>query len=142
MVTDDETVGQRCYLVWVTDTGHRTTLGDDIFKVIQQVKDLFLFHRVAVTLLDPGDFPGHAHMHILWRTLVKVAIPVLEGILVDPYAACEIISLKIIRSCFYSLFIGIDPGLLFPGLYRCVLLRFRFHITDNILCAPLVQIND
>ena len=51
-----ETIRKGCNLIIVTDTRHRTSLRNNIFKITQHLENLFFRHRVRVVSLDPSDF--------------------------------------------------------------------------------------
>ena len=63
--SDDETVGQRGYLVMVADTCHRTACRDDIAEMVQKVEYLLCGQRILVFMLDAGNLVGDAPMHLL-----------------------------------------------------------------------------
>ena len=115
-----EAVGERGHLMVVADTGHRTSLRNDVGEVIQQVKDFLCAETVGIFCLDSCDFIGDAPMHIYRRFLIDVPERVFHGIFVDPYTGCQFVSLEIFQRCLIGFVVAI---------------RLLFHFIINILCV-------
>ena len=94
-VADDEAVRKRGNLEIVTDTGHRATLRNDVAEVVQEREDLLLRHGVRIFVLDALNLGSNALVHLLRRTLVNVAVGVLQSILAHPDRGGQVVTLEI-----------------------------------------------
>src|SRR5690606_14297115 len=87
--SDYKTVRQRSDLRGVTDPRHGATLGNDVLKILYQVKNLLLSQWVRIFLFNSGNFPRNPPVHIIRRLFEQRSIRVFQGILVDPYAGSK-----------------------------------------------------
>ncbi len=77
---DDKAVGQALQLIRVTDTGHRRSLWDNVRKVLQEIVDLILTHRVRILRLNPRKFGSDPTMHLIGICLEDVIIGITKSI--------------------------------------------------------------
>ena len=121
---DYKAVAQRANLIVVTDSRHGASLGYNIFKMTDEVKNLLLAHRVWILLFNSGKLGRNAVMHIVGRQFVVMAVRVFQSILLDPHIGCECVTLEVFES-----------GL--ARLFKCVIF---FIVHDSVVI--LNEIND
>ena len=95
--TDNETVGQWCDLIVVTDTSHRASLRNDVLEMVEQVKKFLCTECVRILSLDAGHFIGDTPMHVLRRLFVDVTERVFHSIFIYPDTCGKFIAFKILQ---------------------------------------------
>ena len=98
-----EAVAERRHLVVVADARHRTACRNDIAEVVEQIENLLCRHRVLVFLLNASYLVSQTMVHILWRTLVDIAVAVLHRVLVHPYASSQFVAGEVVQRSLVSL---------------------------------------
>ena len=98
-----EAVAERRHLVVVADARHRTACRNDIAEVVEQLENLLCRHRVLVFLLNASYLVSQTMVHILWRTLVDIAVAVLHRVLVHPYASSQFVAGEVVQRSLVSL---------------------------------------
>ncbi len=93
--TYHKAVAQRCDLIVIANTCHRTARRHYISEMVKQFEYIFFRHRVGIFPLNTGNLPRYTPMHILRRFLVNIAETVLHGIFVHPYTSREFITAEI-----------------------------------------------
>ncbi len=91
-----KTVAQRCHLLVVANSGHRTSCGNDVAEMVQQAKHILYTQRIFILLLYSGNLTGNTPMHLFGRLLIDVAIAVFHGIFVDPHPGGQLVTVKIL----------------------------------------------
>ena len=116
IITDNKTIGQRRNLEIVTDTGHRASLRNDIFEMLEQRINQFLAHRIGIFFLDTGKLAGHTVMHLIRITFHQLTFIVFQRILVNPYACCQFVTIEIFHHFLENIlfFIRFHRLLLYP----------------------------
>ena len=80
-----KTIGERSDLKIVADTGHRTSLRNDVTEMIEQVEQLLLRQRIGVLLFHTSNLTSQTMVHIFRGFLVDIPKGILQGIFIDPY---------------------------------------------------------
>ena len=111
-VADDKTVGEGGNLEVVPDAGHGSSLGDDVFEILEDFKDGVFGEGIGVALFDAGDFTRQAAVHVVGVLFEQVAVGILQRVLGHPYTGGEFVSLEVVEGAFESLFLGV-------GLFCC-----------------------
>ena len=94
--TDHETVAQRSHLEVVADTRHGRTCGHDIAEMVEQFKHLLSRQWIRILILHTGNLTGDTPVHICRILLVDITETVFHGILVDPHACGQFITIEIL----------------------------------------------
>ena len=71
--SDYKAVAERCYLIFIANTGHRASLGHEITELVKKSEQLFVAHRIRVVAFDACEFFSDAMMHVGRSFLVDVA---------------------------------------------------------------------
>ena len=106
-VADDETVRQRGYLEVVADTSHGTSLGNNIPKVLQDLKNLVFCKRIRILPFNARHLPGDTTVHIVGCQFIKVPIAILQCVFVGPHVGCQRVAMEILTCGGLDFFIGI-----------------------------------
>ena len=91
----DKTVAQRCHLMVIADTCHRTACRHHVAEMVQQFEHLFCTDRILIFLLYTCHFVGDTPVHICRRLLIDIAKAILHGVFVHPNAGSELITAEI-----------------------------------------------
>jgi hypothetical protein len=96
-IANDETVGERCDLERITNSGHWASLGYNIPEVPDQAENLFHTHGIWVSGLDPGYFPGDSPVHIVRVLFVNIPCGIFQGVFVNPNTCGQVVAFKITK---------------------------------------------
>ena len=95
-MTNHKAVRERSHLQVVTDTGHWTTLRNDVAEVVEQIENLLLGESLTVLLLDTGKLLCQTIVHLLGRRLVDVTGRILQCILANPHSSSQFVTSEVL----------------------------------------------
>ena len=106
--TDNEAIRQRADLVVVANPRHRAALRNDVFEIADQIKDLFLRHRIVVFLFNPDYFLRYTPVHIVRRLFINIPERIFQRIFVDPNTRSQFVAFEIFTRSLESLIVGVS----------------------------------
>ena len=105
--SDYKAVGEWRYLEIVPDSGHWTSLRNDVLEMIHQVKQFLWTESVGIFGLNSGNFVGYAPMHVCRRFLIDVAERIFHRVFVYPNACGQFVSIEILQRSFIGFVVAI-----------------------------------
>ena len=109
----DKAIGKAGNLIRITNSGHGTTLWNNVFKLPEQVENVLCAHGVWILFFYSGNLISQSPMHIFGRFFVDISKGIFYCVLADPYFSSHFVAFEILGCCRHGLFKRINCSFFF-----------------------------